>query len=331
MTLYITASLILIIILLLYFRIADHFNIIDKPNQRSSHIDITIRGGGIIFPVAALLWFLMFGFYQPWVIFALLALSTVSFLDDVITLSNKIRIIIHIAAVSILFWQLQIFELPWYFVIIIYIFTIGWINAFNFMDGINGITSFYSLVGFGTILWLYNHLPLPGFDNLSSLIIILIISLIIFSFFNARKRAKTFAGDVGSVSLAFLLAWFIIKLIVETGRIEYILFVSLYGIDSVVTIIYRLKRKENIFKAHRTHLYQYLSNEYGLPHLLVSAFYAFVQLSINIITIYLIKIDIMSIGLFAFMLILLSFVYLIIRYVVSIKLSSMSKSNSSIS
>lgn len=309
MLLYIIAFTIFVLILLGYFKIADHFNIIDKPNERSSHKHITIRGGGIVFPVAALLGFLLYGFNQPWIMLALLLLATVSFLDDVVTLSSKIRIIVHLIAVTLLFWQLQLFEIPWYGIGLAYVVVIGWINAFNFMDGINGITAFYGLVALFTFAWLNSSMDFVS----QHLIILLILSVFVFSFFNVRKRAKTFAGDVGSVSMAFLLAWFMILLIKETGRMEYILFFSVYGIDSALTIFFRLLQRENIFKAHRTHLYQFLSNELQWPHVLVSGIYGVIQAGINFLVLMLISENKMTWQVFIMILILLSAFYLIIR------------------
>jgi UDP-GlcNAc:undecaprenyl-phosphate GlcNAc-1-phosphate transferase len=314
MFLYFIAFIILTIILLGYFRLANHFNIIDKPNERSSHNYVTIRGGGIVFPVATILWFVMFGFNQAWLVFGLLLLAAVSFLDDVITLSSKIRILIHFVAVTILFWQLGIFGLSAYIVVLAYLFTIGWINAFNFMDGINGITAFYGFVSLVSFAWINHSIGFVSQD----LIIILIISVLIFSFFNARSQAKTFAGDVGSVSMAFLLVWLMISLMIKTGRLEYILFFAIYGMDSVFTILFRLWRRENIFEAHRTHLFQFLSNELKWPHVLVSVIYGIVQVAINIVAIMLITEERMTLrGLIVFFM-ALSVGYLIIRKRVSV-------------
>lgn len=309
MFLYSIAFILLVILFIGYFSIAVYFKIIDKPNERSSHSYVAIRGGGIIFPAAAVLWFLMYGFNHPWIIFGLLLLATISFIDDAITLLTEIRITIHFIAVSILFWQLQLFELPWYLVLLAYLLVIGWINAFNFMDGINGITAFYGLVALGTFAWLNHRVQIFS----QPLIIILIFSVLIFSFFNARKRAKAFAGDVGSVSLAFLLAWFMILLILETGRVEYILFFAIYGIDSVITILIRLQKRENIFMAHRSHLYQYLSNEFQLPHVLVSGIYSITQLGLNIVVILLIAKNIMNWEIFISILLVLTSIYLGVR------------------
>jgi UDP-GlcNAc:undecaprenyl-phosphate/decaprenyl-phosphate GlcNAc-1-phosphate transferase len=309
MLLYILTFIAFGILLPGYFRLADHFNIIDKPNKRSSHKYITIRGGGIIFPVAALLWFFIYGFNAPWIVSALLVLATVSFIDDVFSLSSKLRIIVHFIAVTLLFWQLQLFELPWFVIVFAYLLVIGWINAFNFMDGINGITAFYGLVTLLALAWLNRSIEFVS----QHLIILLILSVLVFSFFNARKRAKTFAGDVGSVSMAFLLAWFMGALILKTGQLEYILFFSVYGIDSAATIFFRLLQRENIFKAHRTHLYQYLSNELGWPHVLVSGIYGIVQAVINLLTITLISKNKMNWQIFILILLLLGAFYLIIR------------------
>ena len=314
MFLYFIAFIILTLILLGYFRLANHFNIIDKPNERSSHNYVTIRGGGIVFPVATILWFVMFGFNQAWLVFGLFLLAAVSFLDDIITLSSKIRILIHFVAVTILFWQFGIFGLSAYIVVLAYLFTIGWINAFNFMDGINGITAFYGFVSLVSFAWINHSISFVSQD----LIIILIISVLIFSFFNARSQAKTFAGDVGSVSMAFLLVWLMISLMIKTGRLEYILFFAIYGMDSVFTILFRLWRRENIFEAHRTHLFQFLSNELKWPHVLVSVIYGIVQVAINIVAILLITEERMTLrGLIVFFM-ALSVGYLIIRKRVSV-------------
>lgn len=312
MVLYTVIFGILIVLMLAYFKLADHYNIVDKPNERSSHSYITIRGGGVLFTLAVLLWFLVYGFNHYWIIAALLLITTVSFLDDLLSLPSKIRILVHFAAVSILFWQLQVFGLPWFIVVLAYLFTIGWINAFNFMDGINGITAFYGLVALASLSWVNRSVGFVSGD----LINILIFSLVIFAYFNARKKAKTFAGDVGSVSLAFILAWFMISLIVTTGRWEYILFFTVYGIDSVFSILFRLSRCENIFKAHRTHLFQYFSNELKWPHVLVATIYSVLQLVINVITINIIALNATWI-LFVLVFLVTGILYLVVRFKVT--------------
>jgi UDP-GlcNAc:undecaprenyl-phosphate/decaprenyl-phosphate GlcNAc-1-phosphate transferase len=312
MFLYFITTVLLVLAILLYFRLAGYYNIIDKPNERSSHSYVTIRGGGIIFPLSALLWFLLWGFHEPIAIGGLVLIAVISFVDDLKPLSGLLRITVHIIAVSLFFYETGIFNLPWYFIALAYIATVGWINAFNFMDGINAITPFYSLTALGTFFLLNRKLSFAP----EELMVVLIIAVLIFSFFNARKRAKTFAGDAGSVSLAFILAWLMVLLILQTGNPVYIMFFAVYGIDSIYTIIHRLIRKENIFKAHRFHLYQLLANELKWPHVLVAAVYALIQLLINLAVITLNNNGLLTLQVLAALLILLSAAYILLRIVI---------------
>lgn len=308
---YSLVALILIAAILFYFKIADRYNIIDKPNERSSHNYITIRGGGIIFPLAALLWFAFFGFQQAWAMAALVLIAVISFMDDLHPLSGKVRMLVHVVAVSLLFSGMGIFGLAWYVIAGAYLLAVFWINAFNFMDGINAITPFYALVALATFGYLnLKHQFFPG-----ELIVLLISSSVIFSYFNARKRATTFAGDVGSVSMAFLLVWLLLELLLKTGCIGYILLFAVYGLDTVFTIIIRLIRGENIFKAHRSHLYQLLSNELNWPHVQVAVIYAVAQLLINLLVVYLVINDLMSLPAFFILIILFAKIYIMLRYV----------------
>jgi UDP-N-acetylmuramyl pentapeptide phosphotransferase/UDP-N-acetylglucosamine-1-phosphate transferase len=316
MLIYLLITVMLIATILIYFRIADRYNIIDKPNERSSHSYITLRGGGIIFPVAAMLWFVFFGFQQLWALAALVLIALISFLDDLQPLSGKVRMLVHVVAVSLLFYSMGIFGLAWYTIAGAYLLAVFWINAFNFMDGINAITPFYSLALLVTF-WFLNR-EIRFFDG--DLIVVIAISALIFSFFNARKKAKTFAGDVGSVSMAFLLCWMMIALILQTGRFEFILLFAVYGLDSIFTIIYRIIRRENIFQAHRSHLYQLLSNEMKWPHVQVAMIYAVAQLLINLVAISLIINDMMKIRVFILIVLALSGIYLSLRFSVSSKI-----------
>ena len=274
---------VLTLLILFYFRLAVQFKIIDRPNQRSSHSRFTIRGGGIIFPIALILQALFSRFEYPLFTSGLLLISSVSFYDDLRPLSNKIRLLIHLIAVSLLFMQSDLLAYPVWIIILVYILVIGTINAYNFMDGINGITGAYSLITILSLSFINeNHNSFVSIEWL----IITAISLLVFNFFNFRKKAKCFAGDVGSVSMAFIIIFFLLQLILKTGDLKYIGFLLVYGIDSISTILFRLIRKENIFEAHRTHFYQYLTNVKSLPHLVVSALYMIVQLIVNLLIFY---------------------------------------------
>jgi UDP-N-acetylmuramyl pentapeptide phosphotransferase/UDP-N-acetylglucosamine-1-phosphate transferase len=266
---------------IIYFKIADRYNIIDKPNHRSSHSEITIRGGGIIFPLAILLWFVFSGFQYPLFILGLLLISAISFADDLKDLSKRLRLITHLTAIICVFFQLNLFSanlmLPAAFILII-----GVINAYNFMDGINGITGIYSLVTLATLLWI-NIYHVNFVD--SGIIISAILGAIVFNFFNSRKKAVCFAGDVGSISMAYIICFLLMKLIMVSGNIAYVLLLSVYGIDTVYTIIFRVLKGENIFLAHRLHLYQLLVNERHYQHVVVALIYGIVQLIVNIVLI----------------------------------------------
>lgn len=277
--------LILIVVVLLlfielcYFKIADKFNIIDQPNHRSSHTQVTLRGGGIIFAIALLLYPFYFGPVYIYFLLGLTIISAISFADDIKPVSNKLRILFHLISVALMFYQLDLFHFQFYWIIVALIFVIGCINAINFMDGINGITGGYALIILCSLL--YININVEEFIA-SGFLITSILSVIVFNFFNFRIKAKCFAGDVGSVSIAFILLFFILQLIIKTGNYNYLLLLLLYGLDTVTTIIFRLIRKENIFDAHRSHFYQYLANERKWPHLMVAAVYGIIQLTMNI-------------------------------------------------
>ncbi len=284
---YIFILIALFIIELLYFKLADKFNIIDRPNERSSHTTVTLRGGGIIFYIAALFFFFHSGFQYPWFFLGLTLMSSVSFLDDIFTLSNKIRLLIHFSSVLLMAYQLDIFELPWYYLLITFVIVVGVINAYNFMDGINGITACYSLA-VGALLMLVNvKVEFIAQDLLAYTL----LGVIVFAFFNFRNKAKCFAGDVGSVAIAFILLFALGALIIKTGELIYILFLAVYGVDAVWTIIHRLYKKENIFEAHRSHLYQYLGNEARVNKLLISLVYGAIQFFVGYLVMQMVELD----------------------------------------
>jgi UDP-N-acetylmuramyl pentapeptide phosphotransferase/UDP-N-acetylglucosamine-1-phosphate transferase len=285
---YIALLILFIGIELIYFKIADYYNIIDKPNSRSSHTSITLRGGGIIFPIAILVAFLL-GYVSWEVTVAVILVAGVSFIDDIKPLSQLPRFASHAFAIALVFYDLNLFSQALWLLPIVFILLIGWVNAFNFMDGINGITVLYAFVAIVSFSFLeINHESLPLLWTMG-------LSCCAFGIFNVRKKAKTFAGDVGSISMALFLGYFMIKTILVSGQVGYILFLSVYGIDAVITIFTRIKKKENILEPHRSHLYQYLANELGYSHILVSFLYAFIQLLINILLIYLDSIGSLSI------------------------------------
>jgi UDP-N-acetylmuramyl pentapeptide phosphotransferase/UDP-N-acetylglucosamine-1-phosphate transferase len=285
---FIILTLILFVVMIAYFKIANKYNIIDKPNHRSAHTQVTLRGGGIIFPVAFIA-FCLFNLNEVvqnyWSFgLGLLAICTISFIDDVKTLSNKIRLSIHLISVILLLYFTGAFSLmPFWTWPILFVMIIGTLNAYNFMDGINGMTGIYSLVTLGSLAYINKDVIQFTDENF---IIYPILACLVFLFFNFRKKAKCFAGDVGSMGIGFWIIGLITLLIMRTGEYKYILLLSIYGMEVVLTITERILLKENIFEAHRRHLYQLFANEKKISHLVISSVYAVCQLLINIFLIY---------------------------------------------
>ena len=271
---YIIILVLLFLAELFYFRIADKCNIIDKPNERSSHTRITLRGGGIIFYFGVLAYFLTSHFEYPWFMLALTLITFISFVDDIRSTSQVLRLVFHFSAMALMFYQWGLFSLPWWTLFVALIVCTGIINAYNFMDGINGITGGYSLVVLVALAYI-NEAVVPFVEQ--GFILTVLCSVVVFNFFNFRKRAKCFAGDVGSVCIAFVLLFFIGKLVIRTEDFSWIILLAVYGVDSVLTIIHRLMLHENIGLPHRKHLYQIMANELKIPHMVVSSVYMLVQ------------------------------------------------------
>lgn len=233
-----------------------------------------------MFIASACLWFLMEDYLYPFFMAGALLIAIVSFADDVRSLPNVVRFCMHVIAFALLGWQLSLFNEVWWVIALVFLIGIGSLNAFNFMDGINGITGLYALV---TLVTLY-AIDLRVIDfTTENLIVYLMISVFVFLVYNFRDRARCFAGDVGSITLAFCLCFLVLQLIAKTGNYGWIILFVVYGVDAVVTIVYRMLQRENIFRPHRSHLYQYLANELGYSHLTVSVCYAMVQAFINLL------------------------------------------------
>ena len=291
---YITIFVLLLIAELIYFNIADHFNIIDKPNERSSHTKVVLRGGGIIFLIGVWVWCAFFGFKYPWFLLAVTLAAGVGFIDDIHPLPDSLRLIVQFVAMGVMFYQLDMIQPSlWWAVILALIVCVGATNIYNFMDGINGITAGYSLAVLIPLV-LRNQMPVQaGHDGAfveTSFLIVTMLSVLVFSYFNFRPKnqAKCFSGDVGSVGIAFILIFFIGRLVMKTGDITWLLFMVVYGVDGCCTILHRIMLHENLGKAHRKHAYQIMANELGMSHVTVSLIYMAIQLAISLVMVYLI-------------------------------------------
>ena len=283
---YLIIAVLLIAAELLYFRIADHFNIIDKPNERSSHTRIVLRGGGIIFVIGLWIWSAFNGFQYPWLLAAVTLAAGISFVDDIHSLPDSVRLVAQFAAMFMVFQEIGMLHRDmWWIVLLGLIVCVGATNIYNFMDGINGITAGYSLAVLIPLVLLNLK---DEFVN-ESLIVVAILSVLVFSYFNFRPKnqAKCFAGDVGSVGMAFILLFMIGCLIMKTNDITWLTFLIVYGIDGCCTIAHRIMLHENLGEAHRKHAYQLMANELKMSHMVVSLLYMAMQLVVSLGFIYL--------------------------------------------
>lgn len=292
---YLTYGIIFVILLaleLVYFKIADKYNIIDKPNERSSHSTIVLRGGGIIFLLSAWVWSAIFGFQYPWFLLGLTLVAGISFIDDIHTLPDSFRLVVQFTAAGLAFYQLGMLDAEWFsqngivwggmFILLALIVYVGATNVINFMDGINGITAGYTL----SVL---APLALVSDKADESLIMVVILSVLVFCIFNFRPKgkAKCFAGDVGSIGIAFIMLFLIGRVVITTGDLTYFIFLLVYGVDGSLTICHRIMLHENLGEAHRKHVYQLMCNEQKIGHVKVSLLYVVMQLVVSLGFIYL--------------------------------------------
>ena len=310
MVTYILIFFLLLMAELIYFRVADKFNIIDKPNERSSHSTVVLRGGGVIFLVATWVWSVFFGFEYPWFLVGLTLVAGVSFVDDIHSLPDSVRLVAQFAAAAMAFWQLGILHWSmWWVVLVALIVYVGATNVINFMDGINGITAGYSLAVLvplalvnanGSLLNINLHqsfinqpftsINQPFLNSANgifvdqSLVLTTIVAALVFCIFNFRPkgRAKCFAGDVGSIGIAFIMLFLLGNVIMKTGDITWLIFLLVYGVDGCLTIVHRIMLHENLGEAHRKHAYQIMANELKVGHVKVSLLYMALQLAVSL-------------------------------------------------
>ena len=294
---YLIIAVLLLAAELLYFKIADKCNIIDKPNQRSSHSTIVLRGGGIIFTLSMIAWAVLMlaqgkdiAPYLPFLI-GLAMIAGISFVDDIHSLPDSVRLVVQFTAILLMFWSMGLYTASdrWLWTVVMaavaLFFCVGATNIINFMDGINGITDGYAFAMLLPMLLLNRD---QGFVE-ESYLVVAIIGVLVFSIFNFRPKgkAKCFAGDVGSIGIAFIILFALGRLMLATKDVTWIVFFLVYGVDGSMTIFHRIMLHENLGQAHRKHAYQLMANELGMSHVAVSLIYMIMQLAISLGFIYL--------------------------------------------
>jgi len=269
--------------------IADKYQIVAVPDSRSSHKGTVVSGAGFIFIFVFIFLFysqsFRLNFVLPFV--SVLSIFFTSFLDDIIDIKFYYKLFYQVLFLFLLFFSLGcdfIFCIP-----LLLIFFVN-INVSNFMDGVNGMTFLYFLVSFVSFIFIDFKINVILLDNVYFFYIILLSCLLSFGFFNFRKKAICFLGDVGSISLGLIFSGCVVYyflLLKEQTLINYpyliILFFFIYYLDVFYTLLNRFSSNQNIFKPHKKHLYQILANNYFKSHITSSFLYSFFQLIMNII------------------------------------------------
>lgn len=283
------AFLVMVLSLKFYFPFAEKKGMLAGVNHRSSHTKPVVTGAGFIFYISYIFYIIssiLLDDYIPWPIFiGITMLAIISFIDDLKEVWFLIRLVIQLLATCLMLYQvylnftLDLLAFNASFLIIIAIvalvFSVGFVNLYNFMDGLNGMMGGITISAL-VVFWLIDVFVVNFIDD--SLIYFTLLPTLLFMFCNARKQPLCFAGDVGSVVLGFVVVYMLICLLVETSNMVYaFVFVSVY-VEAGMTVIQRLFAGQNIFKPHRIHLFQLLCNEYKHSHLVVSGLYALNQL-----------------------------------------------------
>ena len=272
--LYLTALLVTAQILYVYT--ARWFGWFDLPNVRSMHQNnTTIRGAGLIIYVAVLCITGLGVFNQPLFLAGLTAVTLISFWDDIRAVSVRYRLIMHGLGVGLLLWQTGWFPGYEWVCVAWLVAGVGVLNSFNFMDGVNGMTALYGIVTVCTLWYMQDPETAPALFPAS------VIALLIFGYGNVRQRAIWFAGDVGSIAIGFISLYGLLLTINRYQTYLPLLFLAVYGVDTVLTVLRRLWTGQNVFRAHRLHLFQLLVHQSVWSHWRVSGLYALTQLGIN--------------------------------------------------
>lgn len=276
-----------------FISFAKERNITDVPNERSSHKLETPRGGGLGFVIFSIMGFLGVAAFQDALtipvgitIFIISLMALLGWFDDRFDLSSSKRFLIQIGlaiAILITLGPLEFIYIPGLDFLPLYV--AGWIvsiiwivgvaNIYNFMDGIDGISSVQAIaaaIGWAFVAWIFWNPLMLAF---SFIIMATVLAFLLFNW----SPAKIFMGDVGSVFLGFYFAVFPFlsaEIMQDEAQGVYIWVSALvlwpFLFDGAFTIIRRLINKENIFEAHRSHLYQRL-NIIGWSHAKITSLY----------------------------------------------------------
>ena len=276
---YVLVGVLLLVVEIAYIWLAKRIGVVDRPHHQSSHTGTVVRGGGILFYIAYLVWFVWSGFQMPMIFVGLSILAFVSFVDDIHSVSPKIRLVCQFAAFLIMLYHVHVFSQPLQPLFLLSVACVGVVNIYNFMDGVNGMTGGYSLVAILSLIYV-NHFITHFIDN--DLLLFVLMAILVFCFFNFRTHAKCFAGDVGALSIGFIILFLILKLFLQEAQLYWMSFIVVYAVDGGMTMLHRTFLGENLMTPHKKHAYQIMANELGMGHLKVSLIYMALQVLCNI-------------------------------------------------
>lgn len=259
-----------------YRKLALFWNIVSVPDERSAHHQPVIQGAGIIFMVVIWVYYVLLQQIELAFLIPVSLICMIGFWDDVQPLPIGLRLSVQIIAIAIfLLWNYPAFNIT---ILTIGLLLLGGVNAFNFMDGINGMLGGYSLATLVSLILINTFFHFAHMEFL----FLLLISVLLFTIFNFRKTPLFFAGDAGSLILGFILMVLTINLISTSGAIIWILLLSVFGIDVGMTLLRRVLKRKNILKPHREHLYEILFHRSDMSALQICGFYILIQVLINI-------------------------------------------------
>ncbi|MFI2742789.1 hypothetical protein ACG2LH_08625 [Zhouia sp. PK063] len=286
MTIYIITAIFIICMAFLYRKVALRYHIFDVPNFRSSHTKPVIRGAGIVFYIAFLWSQFFFNQQNVFLIFGVSLLAIISFIDDIKSLPAWPRLGFQMVGLTSMFFE---FPLSFALFLSVVLISIVIINFYNFIDGINGMLALYSFITVGSLYVVSLVYNIAEFKNL---LLIIGVSIVVFAFFNFRKNAVFFAGDVGSITLGAILLFIIISLSFQLKSPIILGLLTVCVADTGLTLIKRIKQKKAILQAHREHVYEQLTDKSRFSHLQISSLYGVLQLIINTIVVFTIPLTI---------------------------------------
>ena len=250
--------------------------------ERSSHTTFTPTCGGIIVPLALIVfscihasaldinWWMAIG--------GALLLAAISLYDDIRPLDPWTRLIAQTIVMAVTF-QYMCYPQAFHIYLLVIIIGVGATNTINFIDGITGMLGFYTIVTFSSFAYALYLMSPDANAMYIQLCIIIVLAMAAFLIFNIPD--KIFAGDVGAITIGFLIVFVCVHIALDSHNASVMIFLIVAVFDAGLTTLQRLFAGENILMPHREFIYEVLTSRWRLPHIVVSLCYALLQLLIN--------------------------------------------------